>query len=94
MRESAAPPKKSADEQGLRLVFGASGYIGSHLVPYLLARGIPVRAASRRPEILQARQWRGVETCGADALEPAHLVIFKGLTREISRLAEALEAAS
>jgi len=28
------------------------------------------------------------------SMEPAHLVIFKGLTKEISRLAEALEAAS
>jgi len=28
------------------------------------------------------------------SLEPAHLVIFKGLTREISRRAEALEAAA
>jgi len=72
MSETEAPSSAVA-EQGLRLVFGASGYIGSHLVPYLLARGVPVRAASRRREVLEARQWAGVETCSADALEPASL---------------------
>ena len=38
-----------------RLVFGSSGYIGSNLVPYLLAKGIPVRACARRVEVLEAR---------------------------------------
>ncbi len=65
--------ENSSKTKPLRLVFGASGYIGSHLVPYLRARGIPVRAASRRIEVLQARQWEGVITCAADALEPASL---------------------
>jgi NAD(P)-dependent dehydrogenase (short-subunit alcohol dehydrogenase family) len=37
------------------LVFGASGYIGTHLVPRLLAAGIPVRAAARSPAVLEAR---------------------------------------
>jgi uncharacterized protein YbjT (DUF2867 family) len=73
MSESEASANETVDGRGLRLVFGASGYIGSHLVPYLLAQGIPVRAASRRREVLEARQWHGVETCGADALEPASL---------------------
>jgi uncharacterized protein YbjT (DUF2867 family) len=62
----------------LRLVFGASGYIGSHLVPYLRTRGIPVRAASRRREVLEAREWDGVETCAADALDPASLAAALG----------------
>lgn len=57
----------------MHLVFGASGYIGSNLVPYLAARGVPVRAASRRREVLEARRWTGVETCQADALDPSSL---------------------
>ncbi|MCK7495628.1 MAG: NAD-dependent epimerase/dehydratase family protein [Comamonadaceae bacterium] len=32
------------------LVLGASGYVGSHLVPRLAARGLRVRAAARRAE--------------------------------------------
>ena len=55
------------------LVFGASGYVGGHLVPYLLARGRRVRATSRNPEVLEARGWDGVDIARADALNPATL---------------------
>ncbi len=58
---------------GRHLVFGASGYIGSNLVPRLLAEGIPVRAAARRVEALEARNWQGVEIRAADALDPESL---------------------
>ncbi len=60
-------------ERGTALVFGASGYIGSYLVPYLRAHAIPVRATSRRPTVLQGRDWQDVEMCSADALDPATL---------------------
>ena len=55
------------------LVLGASGYIGTHLVPRLAARGYRVRAASRRREALEARGWDGVEIAEADALDEASL---------------------
>ena len=52
----------------LELVFGASGYIGSHLVPYLLDKGRNVRATSRNVTVLEDRDWAGVELVEANAL--------------------------
>jgi uncharacterized protein YbjT (DUF2867 family) len=57
----------------LRLVFGASGYIGTYLVPRLMDAGIPLRVASRRRDVLEARGWDGVEVVEADALDPESL---------------------
>lgn len=60
-------------------VLGATGYIGSHLVPVLLARGYEVRALARHVEVLDARGWTGIETRAADVLEPASLdAAFEG----------------
>ncbi len=56
-----------------RLVFGASGYIGGHLVPSLLARGIPVRATARNAGVLEDRGWQDAELAEADALRPETL---------------------
>ncbi len=60
----------SKDESNMPrvLVFGASGYVGTHLVPFLAARGLSVRAAARRRAALEAREWPGVELVQADAL--------------------------
>ena len=55
------------------LVLGASGYVGTHLVPELAARGHRVRASSRRRDTLEARGWAGVEIVAADALDGASL---------------------
>ena len=57
----------------LQLVFGASGYVGTNLVPKLLASGRRVRASARNPEVLEGRGWQGAELVAADALDPATL---------------------
>ena len=54
-------------------VFGASGYVGSNLVPELIAAGHSVRAVARSREILNAREWRGVELYEADVLDKESL---------------------
>jgi uncharacterized protein YbjT (DUF2867 family) len=71
-RQSQA--ETAAQRPGIRLVIGAGGYIGSNLVPFLIARGVPVRATSRRPQVLEARGWTGVEIRQADALDKRSLV--------------------
>lgn len=69
-RDQSSPESLS---QGLVLVFGASGYIGSNLVHKFMELGIPVRASSRNLEVLEGRDWQGVELVQADALCPETL---------------------
>lgn len=66
-------PNSTTDAAPLTLVFGASGYVGSNLVPALRARGVRVRAAARNRGVLEARGWRDVELLEADALDPESL---------------------
>lgn len=63
------------------LVLGASGYIGTHLVPRLVADGHKVRAGSRRLDVLQGREWgEDVELVSMDVLDPQSLeVAFAGV---------------
>jgi uncharacterized protein YbjT (DUF2867 family) len=55
------------------VVFGATGYVGSNLVPRLVAEGARVRAVGRQRRVLEARGWSGVDLVEADALDPATL---------------------
>ena len=73
---SARPLPASARrvDHGTRVaVFGATGYIGAHLVPRLLREGCAVRASGRNRKVLEARDWSGVESVEADALMPDSL---------------------
>jgi uncharacterized protein YbjT (DUF2867 family) len=55
------------------VVVGATGYIGTHLVPRLLAEGWSVRATARDPEVLAGRGWQDVDIVAADILDPESL---------------------
>ena len=72
---SPAAPTESArpDRSAPVLVFGATGYVGAHLVPRLLREGCTVRASGRNRKVLDARDWPGVELVEADALRPDSL---------------------
>ena len=61
------------DRRGRVLVFGANGFVGSNLVPYLLRAGLFVRAAARSRDALETKRWDGVEQVQADALQPETL---------------------
>jgi uncharacterized protein YbjT (DUF2867 family) len=74
MTPSALPSATAGLDQNARvLVFGATGYIGAHLVPRLLREGCAVRASGRNRKVLEARDWPGVEMVEADALQPETL---------------------
>lgn len=61
------------------VVTGATGYIGSRLVPRLLERGHSVRCLVRDPAKAPASRWPGAEVVKADVLEPETLAkAFEG----------------
>src|SRR5699024_5540920 len=66
--EGPEAPAMSATALGPRiLVTGASGYIGSRLIPGLLEKGAVVRALGRDGDRLRARPWGDrVEIAEAD----------------------------
>ena len=54
------------------VLIGASGYVGTNLVPALVAAGVGrVRAAARNRKVLAAQPWKNVELVEADALRLA-----------------------
>ncbi|HNM83576.1 MAG: NAD-dependent epimerase/dehydratase family protein [Mycobacterium sp.] len=58
----------------LCLVTGATGYIGSRLVPVLLERGMRIRVLARTPAKLAAAPWRDeVDVVRGDLTDPASL---------------------
>lgn len=70
---AAVPPSPPPSSAPLVVVFGASGYVGSHLVSRLLEEGVRVRAVGRQRRVLEARGWNGVDLVEADALDAATL---------------------
>ncbi len=74
MESDHPQPDTAAQSSPRYVVLGASGYIGSHLVPELLRAGCCVRAVARNREVLEARGWEGAELVAADALKPETLV--------------------
>lgn len=67
------PVSDSPNRKPFTVVFGASGYVGSNLVPHLVAAGHRVRAVARQASVLEARGWQGVQLVEADALNPLSL---------------------
>lgn len=55
------------------LVLGASGYVGQHLVPQLIAAGHQITAAARRVEWMQTQDWKNTRCCYADLYDKSTL---------------------
>jgi len=55
------------------LIAGATGYVGSRLVPRLLEKGYRVRCLARNPDKLKNRSWNKVEIVQGDVLDISSL---------------------
>jgi nucleoside-diphosphate-sugar epimerase len=65
--------------EGITLVTGAAGFMGSHLVELLVERGVRVRATARPRKDLSFFERRAVEFVPADLTEPRGLsILFEG----------------
>ncbi len=74
MRLEEGESRSEVTSRGRRaVVVGASGYIGTNLVPRLVAEGFEVRATARNTEVLAAREWGSVELLQADILDKVSL---------------------
>ena len=64
---------------GITLVTGAAGFMGSHLVEYLVSKGVRVRATARARKDIAFFDRLGVEYVAADLTQPETLsLLFKG----------------
>ncbi len=61
------------DFSGITLVTGAAGFMGSHLVEYLAAKGVRVRATARPRKDISFFERLGVEYVAADVTKPETL---------------------
>ena len=67
------------DFEGVTLVTGAAGFMGRHLVEYLVSRGVKVRATARPRKDTSYFDNLGVEFVGADLTKPETLpALFEG----------------
>ncbi|MFH1985549.1 MAG: NAD-dependent epimerase/dehydratase family protein [Pseudomonadota bacterium] len=67
------------DYDGITLVTGAAGFMGSHVVEYLAAQGVRVRATARPGKDTAFFDRLGVEFVGADLTRPGTLPpLFEG----------------
>jgi nucleoside-diphosphate-sugar epimerase len=75
------------DFDGITLVTGAAGFMGSHLVEYLAAKGVRVRATARPRKDTSFFDRLGVEYVGADLTKPETLPpLFAGNVDRIFHL--------
>jgi UDP-glucose 4-epimerase len=65
--------------EGITLVTGAAGFMGRHLVEYLVGLGVRVRATARPRKDTSYWESRGIEYVGADLTRPETLPpLFEG----------------
>ena len=65
--------------EGITLVTGAAGFMGRHLVEYLVGLGVRVRATARPRKDTSYWESRGIEYVGADLTKPETLPpLFEG----------------